>query len=172
MPLSTEAVPNRPLSGAELIEYVLSVMRKRLESDCHFTRTIAYRQIAFDVTVHFHLGTPVGEHVVAVSGLNEEGTWKAGAPPLSPEPEEAEVVASEQHAEVNDPNLVRVHTGQPIVTVTKTPPKPGDILPKIERHETRYDPTNYPEPQAPVETDTSDKTAENWRVARKKRSRE
>ncbi len=67
-------------------------------------------------------------------------------------------------AKVENPNLVRVHVGLPVVIQAKTPPPHGEMFSKIEDHEVRYDPTDYPPLPEPTVTDQSAEFARKWGV--------
>ena len=161
MPLSSEQIPNRPLSGSELKTYVLRVLESRLDSDCMFSTQIAYARVSFSVKVAFHLSPTVGDFDVDVY-LRPDAAFPQveGAPPLNLGPgEEHDVHSFEVVAEVDNPNLVRVHAGIPIEITAKIPPAPGDLFPHLETHQVDYDPADFPKPAEPITTDTSAKTA-------------
>lgn len=64
----------------------------------------------------------------------------------------------------DNPNLIRVHCGLPIVIAEKVPPKHGDLFGTVQNHEIRYDPHDYeplPEPQV---TDNTEEYIELWRL--------
>jgi len=55
MPLSTETIVNKPLSGAELLECVLNDLRELLSRDAMFGHYIAYGQTDYTVGVELRL---------------------------------------------------------------------------------------------------------------------
>ena len=67
-------------------------------------------------------------------------------------------------ATVENPNLVRVHCGMPIKITTKIPPAYGEMFEKVETHEVRYDPTDYPPLAPPVVTDEAAFFRAMWRI--------
>ncbi len=169
MPTSRERVPNKPLTGAEVAKVIIERITRRFADDGTFNEMYAYREVAFDIKVRVHLGEPVGAHDVVTEGVVRDGEVERGAPPLPTE--NGEVVAFDLHHEVESPNLERVALGLPITIAAHAPSAPGDIFPRIEQHEVKYDPDSYPKPEPPVETDKTAETAEQWKVPVRPRRR-
>lgn len=165
MPLSSEQVPNNPLTGPELKELVILLLRRQLDNDCVFNPGVAYPRVAFSVSVAFHFSNPhFAKHEVNVR-VPIDGAVE-GLPPLK------EIAAGETHVvdafrfdvSVENPNLTRVDAEMPIVIVKGARPKPGDMMGGVDRHEVRYEPGGFEKPVAPVEYDLSAATAEKWGV--------
>jgi hypothetical protein len=67
-------------------------------------------------------------------------------------------------ASIENPNLVRVHCGMPIIVTEKIPPKHGDLFGTIKNHEIRYDPAGYEPLPDPTVTDQSKNFSQKWGV--------
>ena len=167
MPLN-ESVPNKPLNGDELARYAIGLLRERLENDCHFSPTVSYRSVAFEIKIRFHFGQPQNDVTVQTFTKPDAALGIEGQPPLA-DVEDSEVLAVDLAVTVDSPNLARVAAGLPIEIINRTAAKPNELFGKVERHEVKYDPADYPKPTPPVETDKSEQVAEKWGV--KKRNR-
>jgi hypothetical protein len=163
-----EEVRNKPLTGEELRQYALGLLRDRLENDCHFSSTVSYRSVAFEIELRFHFGQPANDVTVRTFTKPDTVLGIEGQPPLS-DAEDSEVLATDLSVTVDSPNLARVAAGLPIEIINRTAAKPNELFGKVERHEVKYDPADYPKPTPPVETDKSEQVAEKWGV--KKRNR-
>jgi len=163
-----ETVRNKALNGEELSQYALGLLRDRLANDCHFSPTVSYRSVAFEIEIRFHFGQPVNDVTVRTFTKPDVALGIEGQPPLA-EPEDSEVLAVALAVTVDSPNLARVAAGLPIEIINRTAAKPNELFGKVERHEVKYDPADYPKPAPPVETDKSEQVAEKWGV--KKRNR-
>ncbi len=163
MPLSNERVPNKPLTGAELKEYVLQMLRARMDADCVFGAGVAYPRVAFTISVKFHFTNPHQPKYELKLPVRPNGAIE-GEPPLKDvQPEDEQVVtAFERSVEVDNPNLVRVHAGLPITVTAKIPAAPGEIFNRVEQREVKYDPEQYPKPDSPVDVDRTVETAKEW----------
>jgi hypothetical protein len=162
VPLSTEQVKNRPLNGAEVRQYAVSLLEKVLRDHCRFQETISYGRVAFEIEARFHFGDSSRDDVVVHTFTKPNGVIE-GEPPLALAGEQAEAVALDISTEVTNPNLVRVATDIPIEIRSKPVQKPGDMFPRIETHAVKYDKEQYPEPEPPVVTDKSAETGEFWK---------
>jgi hypothetical protein len=170
MPLNEkEQIPNKPLTGSELADYIVFRLRERVTNDHHFGAQISYRRVAFEITIRLHTDRPTGAWEVHTF-TRPEGAVIEGQPPLIEAPGDSEVLALDVAVDVENPNLARVAAGLPVQIVTRQPAKPGEIFPKVEHHEVRYDPTDYPPPTPPVVTDKSEQVAEEWGVKPRRRS--
>lgn len=171
-----EQVPNKALTGREVLECAVQDFRAMLERDCMFQRGVAYRRVAYSFSVTFHLGYPAGDYTVKshtkASGIVE------GEVPLEDPGADAIIVALERDVTIENPNLARVHHDLPVKIVTRGEPKPipvdalsGDIpqgvldpFPQMITHELRYDKKDYPPLPAPVDRDVSQEVAKKLGV--------
>lgn len=139
MALTTDKLPNKALTGAEVLEIAVQEFRDRLSKQYAFQRGIAYRRVAFTLSATFHFGSP---HLplVVTSAVKPQGLVE-GEAPLIPmrtcvcgwfgmesatvanecpdcgkqtEPEATETVALERDAVLENPNLERIHHDLPI----------------------------------------------------------
>jgi|HubBroStandDraft_5_1064220.scaffolds.fasta_scaffold03372_5 hypothetical protein len=170
MPLSTEKLPNRALSGEELGEILIEEFRRIIARDYRFLKTVAYKRAAATILLTVDLGYPhpVMEGKSRLAGLVAEA-------PITPEPEEHEVAATEVSVKLENPNLDRVHHGLPIKVQRALPPEPPKMPDVIvpgetpepsalnfkgfETQEFKYDPKDMPAVAAPVVTDVSEREA-------------
>lgn len=117
MPLSTETIQNKPLSGLELEEVILRDVREVLDRDGMFSEYIAYGRVAYTVEISLHMANPsYSEHsskaTAKVVGVLE------GAPPLAVvEGEQFELLTTRER-EIESPNLTRIAHGMPIKVTT------------------------------------------------------
>ncbi len=145
MPLSSEIVSNRSLSGRELLELVVADLRAMLERDGLFSPYVAFGRIAYDVEVRLHMDNLT---------YPEHKSRAASRPPVLPDPSpDAIQVAKVRSREIRSPNVARIEAGLPICVQTRV----GDQLVTKELHYGAEDlPVRGP---VPVDTDLSPGTA-------------
>jgi hypothetical protein len=170
MPLKSQTLPNRRLTGAELMTILEKRFHEMLARDYAFTPNVAYGRVAVNITLTMHIAGVTSEHVVR-SYTKADGVVE-GEPPLAePVEEDAALIALTRDFKMDNPNLERVAAGLPIVFQQRapqappqdyTPPLPGEPPPDaiikpydVETVEVRYDPTQYPKPADPVDRDVS-----------------
>ena len=163
MPMSTERVPNDPLTGPECIEFCCHLLRKALQNEWAFKQGSSYPRIGIELTAKFHflsVSMPKVNPIFRVEAPAEQ-------PPLKDIPEGAAegVLGLKIEKIVENPNLERVHAGLPITVMTKQGAMPGKMFPTVERHEVVYDPKDYPSVDPPTITDITAETASEWNVA-------
>jgi len=165
LPLSKEKLPNNPLTGPELKEFVLALLRERMENDWLFTSNTTYPRVAGEIVCKFHfsnINLKDAEVRVRLPHIPEAGI--EGAPPLKdPEPEQT-VTAFSREFEVQSPNLVRVAHGLPITVMKKEPAKPGEIINRMVPESVTYDPAQYEKPTPPVDKDLTVETAKEFGI--------
>lgn len=145
MPLSTETIQNKPLSGRELIEVILNDLRDLLERDGMFSNYIAYRSVAYEIDVRLHTGNPIKpEHTARLRSKPNQTTGTEPFP-LPPTVEQKGEMDISRHREVESPNLTRIANSLPITTYVQD--KGRTVERSIE-----YDKTDYPPPSDPVDT--------------------
>lgn len=102
MPLSSETIANRPLSGSELKARILEDVRAVLARDGIFADYLAYGKISYRLLIEFQLSNPMmPKHGIEfeVGSLDEE----------SPD-----AIALTLKREVTSPNAERVAMGLPV----------------------------------------------------------
>lgn len=129
--MATERTVVKPLSGAEIVEAILSRVRSQLQRDCFLASHLAYKSYSaqVDVRVQFQdTGTRITDTEVHVQTNGGEVT-------------DEEMQVEEAHVEVTPepPNIVRRETGQDVPVVT---PKPSGGM---EERRVRYAPKGTPE---------------------------
>lgn len=156
MPLSTEKIPNNPLSGREVLEVACARFREMLERDCYFGPGLAYGRVGMTITAVFDLGQAIGRHEVQ-SYTKPDGAIEGEAPLANGD--DAQLVALEVEYKPENANLERVAHGLPIVTQVRNPQEPGQAFPSFRNEEISYDKRDYPEPAPAVFKDvTEEKT--------------
>lgn len=154
MPLSTERVPNTPLSGVELQELILKRIEEVLSRDGLFSPYVAFGRVGWEATVRLHLDNPTyREHLATIQSHQGQGS----SVPLSGASEESSVVAFKVEDSVESPNLARAAAGMPISVVTR---QGGELV----RREIQYDPDELPEIAAPTVTDLTAETRKEWKL--------
>ena len=58
MPLSSETVPNAPLTGPELLEYTIGKIREALGAEWVFNPGTSYPRVAVSAEIVFHFANP------------------------------------------------------------------------------------------------------------------
>lgn len=102
MPLSNEKISNRPLSGAELKERILSDVRRVLDKDNLFADYLGYGQVSYKVTVEMATNNP----------FLPSATVKTGEGSLEGEFEERGGAVLERS--IDSPNVERIAMGLPL----------------------------------------------------------
>jgi hypothetical protein len=162
------------------MEIAVNEFRRMLETDCMFSKQIAYRRVAMELSAKFHFGEPHPTHEVRskpvtaqpVAGVAGEGAAGIEQFPLSAPPEDSTVMALERDTVLDNPNLARVHNDLPVRMQTKGEQKPmvmqtipgepptfQNDFPSIENRELRYDKRDFGDPPAAVNRDNSEKVA-------------
>lgn len=102
MPLSSETIANRPLSGGELKARILEDVAKVLQRDGIFADYLAYGKLAYRITIDFQLSNPMmPKHGIefSVGEVDEESK---------------DSIALELTREITSPNAERVAMGLPV----------------------------------------------------------
>jgi hypothetical protein len=161
--ISSERVPNKPLSGTELIEITCRDVREVMQRDGMFSEYMAYGRVAYTVTIRYHLANPINpEHEVKVRPKPRPGEEAIeGAPPLRDIDGEDAVIAIERYREIVSPNAARIANNLPITVVTH---QDG----KMVTRQVKYDPGMVPPQPAPVDRDLSDMATQSIRKSRVK----
>lgn len=191
---SRETIPNFPLNGHELAIYAVRVFEQvckqrdvlpvvsgpateallnAMKNHFGFKSSYAYPGVFFEIAFQSHV---IRNHETRVSFTvtpNFSGCepfvrrpLHCSAPPLEGWSPEAEHVVDcfTIRVKVENPNLVRVHQGMPIVISEKVPPKHGMMLGSIEHHEVKYDPKDYGDPPPFLVLDQRQEFIAKWNL--------
>jgi len=108
IPLSTERIANRPLSGGELKARILADVQRVLDSDGMFVDYLAYGEVGYRVSIEMRLTNPfMPKHLATVSS----GTMEGGDPDEIPDDN---FVGLELNREITSPNAERIDLGIPL----------------------------------------------------------
>lgn len=163
MPVSTETVPNRPLSGTELRDIILRDVERVLARDGMFTPHIGYSRVAYDFKLHVHMDNPsYPEHKVRVTSKNPPRNAQPRAtnievPPIKNASDEAAHSHTKLERTIESPNKARLENNLP-VTITRKDRNSGETV----EQQVHYDATGL-EPDAPKITELGD-SDKDWGV--------
>ncbi len=184
MPTSESKIPNLPLNGQELKEVVISnadeligsahenallALRGRMDADGVFGKTYTHPRVRITMALRFHFSN---QHMPETKF--EVGT---GEKPHSDSEATHHVEAVTREIEIQNPNLERLAAGVAFKQIDVERPKPGELIGVVKETEIPVDKNDYPKPNAPVDTDTSDAAAaslgipEERRIGKKKRGK-
>src|SRR6185295_4915012 len=144
MPLSSEHIANRPLSGVELIEVMAKDTASLLKSSGHFSSYVAYGRVSYKITVEIDLGNPYLEKQRLELRSRAEGVIELH--PLSGDDLAAITVTRER--EITSPNVARIANNLPIAAQYR------DQDGKVVERSLVYDAADLPEQPAPTDTVT------------------
>lgn len=191
MPLTKDRLPNTPLTGYELRLWALALLTEELAvrsvpdaivremvdafnlamaNDFLFAHNAAYPGIMLEIVVRMHrCGERAAFSIVPTfthrNDLPVHTVLVRGPePPLAERDGEEQVEAFTLKATAENPNLIRIHYGIPIVVMRKIEPKPGDLFPKFEPETIEYDPAEFESPAAPEVIDATDIHVALWGV--------
>lgn len=123
MPLSTEFVTNKPLTGPELVECVIRDTREALEKDAMFNSHVAYGKVGYKITVTLTLANPT----------YPEHTIRSQERKVDLEPKDTvEGLEIARTREIKSPNVARVTNQLPVKVQLR---QDGKVIEK----ELRYD---------------------------------
>lgn len=108
MPLASERIANRPLSGSEVKQRILADVKRVLDHDNMFADYLAYGTVSYKVTVEMATSNPFapGVHATAASGnLDAEAELRGGA---------------ELERAITSPNTERIAMGLPLKVYNST----------------------------------------------------
>lgn len=167
MPASHEQIPNKPLSGSELVEIIEKLVHKTLTKDGMFSQNIAFRRVSAEVRVSLHMDNPVyPEHVAtaltqraSIQEIEANPQLAAlEAPPLKlPLSGEETVFSEETHIEIASPNMARISNDMPIIQERR-----NLDTNQIDRKEVRYT-GDLPDPATVGNTSTTTGTSVDQR---------
>lgn len=155
------------LTGSKLMELALAEFDKMTQLDYVFGLSGAYRRAELTIRVIAHVAdpfTPTDAEVPCV--------LVGPAPLVGVEAKRTSLIALERQVKFDNPNIDRINHGLPIIVQRATPPEPPPSTqlpgepptqvigaPGVINQEYKYDPTQFPAPPAPVDSDISQKTA-------------
>lgn len=123
MPLTSETVPQKALSGSELRAIMLERFKYLLMNDCMLADHVAYGRIAYDITLRMHVDNPfiVGPTITTIAsqpiGVNlldampEMAAIESGPPLRTPLSDEAVISGTRLTHEITSPNRERLSAG-------------------------------------------------------------
>lgn len=192
MPLSTDRIPNLPLTGPELKQYTLALLDRELQmrsvpeavaqkvaasaeaamsADFLFRAGSAYPHATLTLVVRVHWAgeacafSVVPSYELANAMYPKHAVLVRGAaPPLAERDGDEGVAAFTLTAKTDNPNAIRVHFGMPITVSRNVPPNPGELFGKTEEQTIEYDPAEVPAPASPEVTDETEEYAAKWGV--------
>ena len=119
MPLSTEFVVNKPLTGDELRKIIVSDLDDLLAKDGMFNSHIAYGRVGYTVSVELKLANPsYPEHKTQGGPSKIEGAIE-GRTLIPLEGEDRIGARITRNREVRSPNVARVANGLPVNVQTR-----------------------------------------------------
>jgi hypothetical protein len=142
MPLSTEMVANKPLSGAELVEVIVKDLRVLLDGDAMFRSHVAYGKVKYSVSVELTLANPTYPKHVAQTRPREIG------PEIEKSDEKVGPVRFTRTREVVSPNVTRIANGLPVTVIAKVD---GQAVERKLDYEGKVELPPQPEPLDKVE---------------------
>lgn len=175
MPASHERIPNRSLSGTELVQIIERDVHNILTRDGMFTNNIAFARVSYEVRVSVHLDNPIyPEHIAIVLSrpqskqeIEKDPQLAAiePSPLVEPLTEQETVFSEEMHREIASPNMARIEHEIPLIIE-----KRNLDTNMIERKEQKFV-GDIPDP-ATVGNITSDKSTgddqrQQWKTKKK-----
>lgn len=145
MPLSTERVNNKPLSGKELGQVVLADIKAVIERDAMFSEFAAFGRVAYKVTVELEMANPTypKHETVAQAPITQlEGTQLEGVPPLRKVEGKVGKVHKTRERLMDNPNLSRMANDLPITIQTTLGGEP--ITQTVSYDKGEFEPPNPP----------------------------
>ena len=157
----------------------LALLDIECRNDFVFGFTVMYPSVSWLATFKAHFTAPDVDPLSVQYSLEVDFTFRnitmpkhkvsvRSTPPPLPtsivERAETGVVAFTVEEKIDNPNLVRVNSGLPILITRAIRPEPGEFIGRIERQEIKYDKTDYPAPPDPVVTDISAECRREWGV--------
>ena len=168
-----------PQSHRESVE---SAMQKALENDWIFGGSFTYPNVSFEITLLSHA---IEETTAERFAFTLELLFRFPNNPNNPQSKpfvRRPVGISEPPLEgygpnalhvvdcfklaiaVENPNLIRVHCGLPIIVTEKIQPKHGEMFGSLRHHEVKYDPKDYEPLPEPKFTSLSAEYSEIWQI--------
>jgi hypothetical protein len=158
------------LAGMVLFQAAVEELDKMTQRDFIFGNSSAFRTATITLTAVFHVAGPYDLREGADKIV---GVITGEAPLPEPLPPNASVIAQERVVKLENPNIDRINHGLPIIVQRATPPvpvippnqlpgEPPSAMvnpPGVENLEYRYDASQFPAPEKPVDTDISQKAA-------------
>jgi hypothetical protein len=116
MPLSTETIPQKGLSGRELQELIVGDLKELLSRDGMFQPHVAYGRISYEVEVRLHLDNFTYPKHLAIlkSKSSKEKPQVENAPKLKDPSEGAIELDLQRTRNVVSPNATRIAEGMPV----------------------------------------------------------
>ncbi len=175
--LEKELLQRMPHGILFLDETVIKLVRDEFDRDHRFNFQTTFPGAEYTIEGKFHFTAPgsklprvawsleVRFKFTTIHMPNSPVKARTTPPPMALD-EDSGVIAFRVTEKIDNPNLVRVHTGLPIEVTVVEKPDVGQMFGKMERHAVQYDPAQYPELPEPVVEDISEETAAEWRIPR------
>jgi len=135
MPLSSEIVSNKPLTGLELVKCILNDTEAVLNKDGMFNSHVAYGRVTYEVTVKLSLQNPTyPEHIARAKGEAGDPASLGG---------EVQGVEISRKREIKSPNVARIANDLPVKIQTR---QDGKVVEKDLNYKGEVDLPPQPEP--------------------------
>ena len=196
MALSTEKLPNNPITGSELMQLCVTLLRDELimrsvpgqttcllvdsmehamKNDFLFAATAAYPGISLEIAVKLHRSgdfcafaiKPVFKHMSNTFPEHTVFVRTPAAPPLDVHRSDDEQVECFTLAmKIDNPNSIRVHYGIPIIRQIREEPKPGEMFGQFRTETLEYNPEECGPKPLPSVIDESEQYERMWGVVK------
>jgi hypothetical protein len=117
LPISSETIVNKALSGGELKKLILADCVKLLDNEGMLSPHIGFGRVAYTITLALHLDNPF--HPESVMDIASKATEAPGLAALEPPPlrdpsADAVIAGSQLDRKIVSPNVERVRAGMPV----------------------------------------------------------
>lgn len=117
MPLSTEAIQNKPLSGTETRKRIVMDVDEMLQRDGMFSEYVAYGRLAYKVTIEMQMDNMAYPKHEAIVRAKRSGAIE-GTPPLNEPSRDKVDLTLERERTIDSPNALRIESNLPITVQT------------------------------------------------------
>jgi hypothetical protein len=134
--VSTETIPNRPLSGVELRKIIVADVDYILGRDGMFGEHLGFGRVTYDIVIKLHLDNPAyPEHLSPIRSRKQPDQNPVIEPaPLKDPSKEAVLVGKKATRTIDSPNVERIKRGMPVTQNVRSR-ETG----KIEEKQVTYD---------------------------------
>ena len=172
MPTQDSAIPNTPLTGAELKAVCLRHVRELMsQAEVELIAAIEDRMSRDQL-----FSAAPYTHPRARVKVNFEFIWSnrnlpetklsvgAGDPADYATADTVFISATKREIEIQSPNLERMAAGLPINQVESVKPKPGEMFGSFKTNAVPVNPEEYPKPNPPKDEDITEFVADDLKV--------
>jgi len=160
--LGSERIPNEPLTGPDLKKFLLWRIEQAMNNQWVFNPGTSYPAVAFEAEIRLQFKNP-NLQPLTIAAKNTADSGLESPLPLK-DSEDTGIRAFKIEEQVTNPNVSRIHAGIPISIASVTPPKPGELVPKVEVHAVTYAKDDAPELPDPKLTDLSPQVAAKFGI--------